>query len=101
MWTHTAEMYKQILGLISHYSPGDISPPDLCAEKKLKILRLFIVQAEEDAGAAAQDGYLSPLQLARLSVKAQLYTRVKRQQNQITLQFPPYCNSSLIMPPTH
>ena len=43
--------------------------------------------AEEDAGAgagaAAQDGYLSPLQLARLSVKAQLYTRVKRQQNQI------------------
>ena len=30
-----------------------------------------------DAGAAARDGYLSPLQLARLSVKAQLYTRVK------------------------
>ena len=41
--------------------------------------------AEEDAGAAAQDGYLSPLhlQLARLSVKAQLYTRVKKQPNQL------------------
>ena len=39
--------------------------------------------AEEDAGAAAQDGYLSPLQLARLSVKAQLYTRVKKHPNQL------------------
>ena len=29
-------MYKQILGLISHYSPGDISPQSCVCEEKAK-----------------------------------------------------------------